>query len=280
VSSLTYSYDGSKLSSRSMDDTMVKVWNAPKLSRTAVPHVVCTGAETIHEKSNSAFSPNGAILVAGVSTSASNGESQSETGRLNFYDVSKGFASASPLLSLELDVGISPIIVNWHPKINQLFVCCSNGQTIVFFDPSMSKKGAIVSTAKAGKRVDDLTQLLQSRVPTGSAAYAGEIITPLYKDVGVKRKRDEKSEVVTRAPERPATGKHKTGGQSAGGAINLQQFVASKSLGSQGIAGKDPREALFKYTEGKSFVDRAYHGNTSKLADKTAEQEEEESKQS
>jgi hypothetical protein len=44
------------------------------------------------------------------------------------------------------------------------------------------------------------------------------------------------------------------------------------------IAGKDPREALFKYKDGKSFVDTAYQGNVNILAEKTAEQEEEERK--
>jgi hypothetical protein len=80
-------------------------------------------------------------------------------------------------------------------------------------------------------------------------------------------------------PERPVSGKHKTGGQ-VGGNVNFQQFVADQT-GSKTkiIAGKDPREALFEYSEGKSYIEGAYKGNKGTiLADKTAEEEEEESK--
>ena len=45
------------------------------------------------------------------------------------------------------------------------------------------------------------------------------------------------------------------------------------------VAGKDPREELFKYNEGKSYVSRAYEGNIQKiLAEKTVEEEEAELK--
>jgi hypothetical protein len=51
------------------------------------------------------------------------------------------------------------------------------------------------------------------------------------------------------------------------------------TIKNKNIAGKDPREELFKYQEGKSIVDRAYDGNVTVLAEKTAEEEEEETKQ-
>lgn len=74
----------------------------------------------------------------------------------------------------------------------------------------------------------------------------------------------------SKEPERLATGKHKTGGQ-AGGGVSFQQFVAQSSnfLG-EAIASKDPCEALLRYkSEGNEDKSR-------KLADKTAEEEEEE----
>ena len=39
------------------------------------------------------------------------------------------------------------------------------------------------------------------------------------------------------------------------------------------IAGKDPREELFKYSEGKSYVSKAYEGDVI-LAEKTVEEKE------
>lgn len=291
VSSLTYSLDGSKLATRSAGDDVVKVWSAQKISRSSVPTHVCTSASNDHDRANAAFSNDGKILVAGVSWSDKSGDLRHEVGQLNFYDISSAAESVAPLVSLDLDKGIGPNIVKWHPKICQIFVGCSTGQTIIYFDLMISRKGAISAAGKAGKKLDDLSLLLRSRAPTGSAAISGEIITPLYNEMGHNNKRKrgggdddddddtDKGDRMAREPERPATGKHKTGGQTAGGKKSFQQFVADKNMGAnKEIAGRDPREALFKYKEGKSFVDRAYEGNKSKLAEKTAEQEEEESK--
>lgn len=277
ISNLTYSFDGSKLASRSSGDDNVKVWNAQRFSRSSEPIVTCTGANTVHERANSAFNLEANILCVGLAQFTTEGEHRREMGRLNFYDISDGKATANPLVSLSLDAEFGAVIVKWHVKINQIFVGCSRGQTIIFFDPAMSTKGAFMASAKAGKRVDDLSELLRSRAPKGSAALIGEIITPMYRDnLGSKRKRVEQTEPVTREPERPATGKHKTGSQAAG-SINFQQFIADQTNGrTKEIAGKDPREALFKYKDGKNFVERAYEGNKSKLAEKTAEQEDEE----
>lgn len=62
--------------------------------------------------------------------------------------------------------------------------------------------------------------------------------------------------------------------------MNFTQFIV-KEQGekSRNIAGIDPREALFKYSEGKNYVSQAYAENTSILAEKTIEQEEEETKE-
>jgi WD repeat-containing protein 70 len=282
ISSLTYSYDGTKLASRSVQDSTVKVWNSMKMSQSSLPMVICHSAENYHEQANAAFSPDGKILCAGIASVVHEKNLQrGETGRLNFYDISNSNSSCDALFSVDLDLNVGAILVIWHPKVNQLFVGCSSGQVIVYFDPLMSRKGAIIASGKAGKRVDELTELLQSRLPKGSAAISGEIFTPLYNaNLGHKRKRNDiLEEVPSREPERPATGKHKMGGAASGGGLNFQQYVADKSMkAAKTIAGKDPREALFKYNEGKAFVDRAYEGNKSKLAEKTAEEDEEELK--
>jgi WD repeat-containing protein 70 len=154
---------------------------------------------------------------------------------------------------------------------------------MVYFDPMISQNGAVGWSGKVRQSVDGLTELLRSRAPTGSAAITGEIMTPLYNpNLGHKRKRNDIiEEVPTYEPERPASSKHKVGGLASAGSVSFQQYVADTNhnkSSSKIIAGKDPREALFQYNEGKAFVDRAYEGNKSKLADKTAEQEDEESK--
>jgi WD repeat-containing protein 70 len=284
VSALAYSYDGSKLLSRSGDTSTVNVWNPLRISQSSLPIVKCLGADTVHEHANAAFSPDGSVICAGVSLLKNEGSNgRNEIGRLNFYDIaSSSSASTSTvgaLFSVDLPSNTGAVAVIWHPKVNQIFVGCSNGDVVVFYDPERSRKGALMASGKAGKYVDGLTELLQSRAPRGSSIVTGEILTPLYNPNGApKRKRDHvvEAEVQRREPERPATGKHKMGSAAAGGALNFQQYVADQSMGAtKAIAGKDPRDALFKYNEGKAFVDRAYEGNESKLAEKTAEEEEE-----
>jgi hypothetical protein len=87
-----------------------------------------------------------------------------------------------------------------------------------------------------------------------------------------RRRLDRKDPLRSKEPERPATGKHKIGGQTGGS--NFAMFVADQSVSkTKPIAGRDPREALFQYSEGKSFIGGAYQGNESKLAEKTAEED-------
>jgi hypothetical protein len=96
-----------------------------------------------------------------------------------------------------------------------------------------------------------------------------------------KTREDERNDPEkTKLPQPPVTGGMKTGG-ALGGGLNFAQHVKkSANYGNnKNIAGKDPREELFKYNEGKSYVSRAYEGNIQKiLAEKTVEEEEAELK--
>lgn len=72
----------------------------------------------------------------------------------------------------------------------------------------------------------------------------------------------------------------KTGIQ-AGGGVNFTQYIVqnTKYMNNKNIAGKDPREEWFKYSEGKNYVSQAYEGNVQRiLAEKTVEEEEAEMK--
>lgn len=273
ITALTFNMDGSRLASRSVDDDQVKVWNSQRLSRSSTAIVTCREAVTVHDHANMAFSPDGKVMCVTVAESR-------KKGRLHFYDVGEKQNTVDSVLSLDTEDS-SPIVIKWHAKVNQLFVGCADGHTLVLYDQKWSKRGALLAASKAGRAVDDLSALLNSRAPTGSAGVSGEIVTPfslpMYrKDItsDKKRKREERKDPVkSREPERPATGKHKVGGQS-GGATSFSVFVADQRVNkTKPIAGKDPREALFQYKEGKSFVNRAYEGNESKLADRTAEEE-------
>lgn len=262
VRSIGFSSDGKRIVCR-YEDGSVEVRTYPNLKL----WVACEKVGAMYEHCNAVFSPDASIVCAGAS-----GE---DGGALHFFAVQSAQSEpVSPLFVLPLNNGVT--VVQWHARINQIFAGCDNGDVFVFSDRRFSTKGAVQASTKAGKKVDALDDILQQRA-TGSV---GQIVAPLHREnlnVRKKRKRDIAADPARELePERPATGKHKAGGRT-GTNLTFQQFVADKRIGeSKDIAGKDPREALLKYKEGKAIVDRAYAGNESKLADKTAEQEEEE----
>jgi WD repeat-containing protein 70 len=299
VTSLAYSVDGSKLASRCSQDSTVRVWDPRRLSRSSTPVVDCRNVESIHDNANACFNSDGSLLCVGQSMARRAGTVREESGSLLIFQVpdsddSTSSASSSamssknavPLLILPFD-DAAPLIVRWHVKLNQIFVACADGRMLILFDPQLSAKGGglLVSTSRASRDIDDLSKLLKLKAEA-STTVTGEIYTPLTMPRGKpllesekKRQRlERKDPVKSHEPERPATGKHKSGGQT-GGNVTFQQFVADQRVSkSKAIAGKDPREALFQYTEGKNYVGAAYDGNVHKLAEKTAEEEQEELK--
>ena len=292
-----YSYDGKRLVSRSSDDTTAKVWEARRLSRSSRPILIAAGLPSLFDGSNCAFSPDGKFLVAGTSVEPprkkDGGRNTEARGTIRFYRVpAEGSAPSSSgpqdaLLDLEAAAqGASIVKVAWHHKLNQIFVAASDGNCRVFYDESLSKKGSLLSTTKGAKRKDDLSMLLESRAPQGSFGLGADKIIaphslPMYRDEKLtagKRKREElKDPVKSKRPQAPEGGV-KIGGQTSA-SVNFTQFVVKSTIKNKNIAGKDPREELFKYSQGKSFASKAYEGDQERvLATKTAEQEEEEMK--
>jgi WD40 repeat protein/pSer/pThr/pTyr-binding forkhead associated (FHA) protein len=292
VTCLAYSLDGLKLASRCVEDSTVRVWNPRTLSRSSHPILTCRDLSAVHDNANVCFSPDGSLLCVGHSILRRTGHARVESGSVQIFQVPSvdgtpsllSSSPASPLLTVPFD-DAAPLMVRWHAKLNQIFVACSDGRVVLFFDPHISSKGGaiLVSASKLTRGVDDLTKLLKTKVGS-STAITGEIIAPLTIPRGKplveserKRKRlERKDPIKSHEPERPASGKHKAGGQT-GGTVTFQQFVADQRVTkAKAIAGKDPREALFHYTEGKNYVGTAYEGNVHKLAEKTAEEEENE----
>ena len=164
----------------------------------------------------------------------------------------------------------------------------------VLYDPMLSSKGALIPASRTVRKSDGLSDLLKSRAPTGSAAYLSSANStimnpnalPLFREEPRATRKDKDNErkdpEKTKMPEPPVqgvkAGGNKSGGLGAGG-ITLAQLTYEKNRGTivknKNIAGKDPREELFKYSEGKSYVSKAYEGDVQRiLADKTVEEEE------
>lgn len=298
IMSLEYNNDGTRIASRSMvNHGDLRVWDVRRLSRNAKPLYICRGYQNRYDYSTCAFSPDGRLLCAGTCVdplhtkkdSSSASKDPSHYGRLQFYRVDSFLMTTSivdPVHELNIVEGVSVINVVWHPKLNQIFISLSDGSIRVYYDNKWSKKGALLAVAKGMKREDDLTQLLESRAPQGMDGIVGEIRTPnalpifqdAEKNTKRKREKDRLDPNKSKKPEPPATG-IKMGGKTST-ALNFTQYVVSNKKHTKNVAGRDPREELFKYNTGKVYTKSAtYADDKTVLADKTAEEEEEDMKE-
>jgi hypothetical protein len=213
---------------------------------------------SIYEPANLAFSPDGTFVCGGESGKAASG---CESGRLHFYDISimkdKEGQVQSPTLSIDFKEGTSPVVMKWHVRLKQVFVGCSDGKVIILYDTRLSKNGALLISSRLGSETDSLSSILRARADA-SGGVSGPVLTPfslpLYREDHTsekKRKRQERKDPSkSKEPERPASGKHKVGGQE-GSNVTFAQFVADRRVAkSKAIAGTDPREALIRFGDG------------------------------
>jgi len=282
VHSLIYNYDGTKLASRSMNDDCAKVWEARRISRSCLPLAICEGLHGLYECVNCAFSPDGLTLCAGTCIEP---KSRADTSCvLKFFRIDSKVKNSQPFLELDVAKGVSIVNITWHNKLNQIAMSLSDGSLRVFYDAKWSTKGAKLPVSKGLRKTDDLTLLLNSRAPQGSAGILGEIRTPhalplfretVEKSTKRKREKDRQDPIKSRRPDLPGTGIKVSEGTSAG--LNFQQTVLTSAIAkNKNIAGKDPRDELFKYNEGKEYTKTPFEGDKRILAEKTVEEEEEE----
>jgi len=170
--------------------------------------------------------------------------------------------------------------IHFYISLKIIFIIPDNCSVRILFDPVMSSKGILLCTAKGLRMKDDLSILLEKRAEN-SHKIQGEIIAPndpTHRQQMLKRKReraDRKDPIKSKHPEPPAKGIKSS--EASGGVIKLVQFLATDSAPPISNTRKDPREDLFKYLEGKNYVESAlYTGDRKILADKTVEEEEEE----
>jgi WD40 repeat protein len=280
IHSLVYNVDGTKLASRSKDDDFVHIWQPRQISRSSKPAVSCECSKGFHESVNSCFSPDGRLLVVGTCVEPKSNLRSS----LKIYQIDGAASSRSlsPIYEINIgEKGISIVNVLWHRILNQIVVALSNGTLRMFYDDNYSKKGATTLVARGLRKTDDLAQLLSKRAKD-AGSFVGEILTPnalpIFRketQTSTKRKRekDRKDPIKSKRPDLPGTGIKVSEGTSSG--LNFQQTVLSAAIGkNKNIAGKDPREELFKFSEGKSYG----LGDRTILAEKTVEEEEEEMK--
>ena len=278
IHSVTFNNDAKLLASRCLKDDCVNVWDCRKLCKSAKPLRRYPSLKNRYEYSNVAFSPDGEYLCAGTSVEHN---SQGEFSHLKIYKI---LGEEVPVADLKVQKNTSVIDCFWHKKLNQIILGLSDGTLSIYYDPNRSKKGALLPVSKGYRKQDELSLLLASRAPSGSAGInLADIQTPhalpMYRDAekNTKRKREKERQdpIKSKRPDLPSNGIKAGEGTSAG--LNFQQYNLTSAIQkNKNIAGKDPRDELFKYQEGKNYTKVHYDGDVKVLAEKTAEQEEEE----
>lgn len=232
ISSLSFSYLGQMLASRSCDDTL-KLWD---LRAFKSPVFEVKGLFSRYDTTDCMFSPDDSMIVTGESLNKGK-----TTGRLLFYD-SKTFD-----LVREIPVTNSHVIKTlWHPKLNQVFVGCGNGIVKVYYDSKKSMRGAKLCVVKTHMKQKHIEIMSTQQIITPHALPLFRQDRP--KSVRKQMEKDRLDPVKSRRPDLPITSGQ--GGRVASSGGTLSSYVI-RNLGlSKRIEDdQDPREAILKYAK-------------------------------
>ncbi|KAI0038900.1 transcription factor [Auriscalpium vulgare] len=230
--SLVFSVDGHTILTRGGDNT-VKLWDLRAFKKPLAERV---GALTLYPTTNAIFSPDNKYIVTGVGASG-----KGEKGSLLFLrrddlEVEK-----------QLEVDSTPVVVQWHPKINQLVVGLTSGKICVLYSPHTSLNGAKLLLNKGpAKRptVEDMSDAVAA--PTILTPHA----LPMFRDGEIARgskRKHEKERMDPRKshrPELPVTGPGRGGRVGASATQHVVQNLVRDTT-----RDEDPREALLKYAK-------------------------------
>jgi hypothetical protein len=291
ITGLAVSGDSQILAAR-YDGGFVVLWqlklNSLKAKGGATPLRVFSELFNEYPTANVTFSPDGALICCGTSSTSAGGGSDSKP-RLFFFEVSPDeVASSEPLFAISaaamhIAVIFSPsadpsidssaatstsssssvIYVRWQSSTNQILCGLSSGAVRVFFDPRCSKKGALLSSLKMPKREMDASDFT-----SGIGEIMNPLALPLYRNVVDKPKERSiilKDPVRAKIPEKPSS---QGPGKRANNSFFFTNYVMSARGENGGAAAaeiartEDPRSALLKMEEAAKsdpiFLGRAY----------------------
>ncbi|KAF2115027.1 WD40-repeat-containing domain protein [Lophiotrema nucula] len=231
TSGIDISADGRLVITRGGDDT-IKLWDTRKF-KAPINTAAHPSTSSQYPTSNIKFAPNGQSVVTG-----------SESGHLHILNP----ATLRPELVTPVTPGSPLIVVNWHPKLNQIFTGSANGQTTILFNPTMSSNGALMILSKAPKKrhLDDDPNFTTFMDPAG---MAGDAITPgglpgvtagsysaRHPTIGLT------ASGKSRDPRRPHKPEQTPFAMSTPSERHVRENIAFSSM-----RDEDPREALLKY---------------------------------
>lgn len=136
ITDLRWFEDSTRFLSRAQDNTM-RLFDIRNFSR---PLFSWYELENNHERTEVAISPNQKCVVTGTSNT------RASPSCLAFFDMD--LMSEITRVPLSLDSKVT--CLNWNPKLNQLFAGVGE-KVIGFFNPNLSKDGAMLPVAKKKK---------------------------------------------------------------------------------------------------------------------------------
>ncbi|XP_030767738.1 gastrulation defective protein 1 homolog [Sitophilus oryzae] len=232
ITCISYSHVGDNLLTRSLDETL-KLWDVRNLKK-SVHEVGDLFAR--YDTTDAIFSPNDKLAVTAMSLKK--GE---KMGYINFYDVNN-FKLVKKLPVTESHT----IKINWHTRLNQIFVGTGNGQIKCFYDRNRSMRGVTLCVVKTHRKAQHSEVMSSQQVITPHAL-------PLFRQERRKtsRKQMEKDRldpVKSKRPDLPITSGQ--GGRVASSGGTLSSYVIRNlGLSKRVDDDQDPREAILKYAK-------------------------------
>eukprot|EP00795_Rhopilema_esculentum_P006823 gene6823-12416_t len=243
TSCLTFAYDNNEFASRGGDDTL-KTWDLRNFKK---PVNIVKNLVSFYDVSKCTYSPDDRMVIAGTSVKKNQGD-----GKLVIFD------RTNLGILREISVGnASAVSCLWHPKLNQIFAGCSNGNIKVCFDPEKSRNGATLCVGKVKKkRIDPGEQMIKSQIITPHAL-------PMFREKRAKSMKKVKQEMrgdttLSKKPDPPVTGPVHlffmsqqlslgSGGRIREG-MSLSGFVV-KQIALSKMDDSNPREAILKHAK-------------------------------
>lgn len=241
---ISFAYDSQLLSTRGSDDT-VKVWDIRQFKR---PVAVAQNLENFFPMTDCAFSPNGKLVMTGISVRKGQGP-----GKLVFLD------SNDLEIVNEMEVSESSVIrCIWHPKLNQIIVGTGDGNVKVLYDPKRSFRGAKLCVVKKRQKTNHAEVFIRHKIITPYSL-------PLYRDQRERSTRkqlekDRKDHVKSKRPQPPLSGPG-AGGRITAHGSTLSSFIM-KSIAKNTADDSNPREAILRHADAAAkdprYVSHAY----------------------
>jgi WD40 repeat protein len=230
---------GNILVSRGGDQTM-KVWDIRKFRQ---PLLSLTGLLNNNQSTDCIFSPDEKLIITGTSVAVSNKEKDNAStakipsGFIHFFDSS----TLENVSQVAVSPGTGVVSLLWHPKINQLIAGCTDSSAHLFYDPKISKNGALLPVKRAPRKrnIDDVLMDTTQVILTPNAL-------PLFRtdevmSVKKRREKERKDPVKSNKPNLTVSGPGRAGS-------TLTQHMI-KNLVKKNDRAEDPREALLKYAK-------------------------------